>query len=57
MAKPHTSGPWTLGHFADPTARCNCTYVFADDGRMGAIASIRYSTPDHVALSKAEEAS
>lgn len=42
MISPHTPGPWSLPHFAEPGINCNCGYVLSDT-QMGAIATVHCS--------------
>ena len=35
-----TPGPWSVPHFADDDTQCNCGYVLAEYGGMGAIATV-----------------
>lgn len=40
LAEAATPGPWYAGHLSDDDSTCNCRYILADDGRMGAVASV-----------------
>lgn len=42
MSAKHTPGPWSVPHFAQPDAGCECKYVLTD-GYMGAVASVHCS--------------
>ena len=35
-----TAGPWHLPHFAKPNVNCQCEYILAEHGGMGAIAAV-----------------
>lgn len=38
----HTPGPWRLPHFVSEDSGCDCGYIFANDDRMGAVASVHF---------------
>jgi hypothetical protein len=40
LVEAATCEPWSVPHFADDDARCNCKYVLAEYGGMGSIATI-----------------
>lgn len=56
----HTPGPWSLPHFADSKplpeispalfgsrSRCECGYVFGNDDRHGAVATVHYKNDNN----------
>lgn len=38
----HTPAPWRLPHFVSEESGCDCGYIFANDDRMGAVASVHF---------------
>lgn len=42
-----TPGPWETGCLCDPESTCRCRYIYGNDGRMGAVASVHLNVDEH----------